>query len=62
MEVTPLEINTSIEVRRTIRISILSSLASPSVVVERGSLTASASGSSLIFIFFLKKILEKNTF
>ncbi|MFX0061650.1 MAG: hypothetical protein ACFFC7_05635 [Candidatus Hermodarchaeota archaeon] len=46
MEVTPLEISVSTEVSMTARISIRSSLASASAVVERGSLSALASGSS----------------
>ncbi|MFX0064632.1 MAG: hypothetical protein ACFFC7_20860 [Candidatus Hermodarchaeota archaeon] len=46
MEVTPLEISASTEVSMTTRISIRSSLASASAVVERGSLSALASGSS----------------
>ncbi|MFX0061329.1 MAG: hypothetical protein ACFFC7_04015 [Candidatus Hermodarchaeota archaeon] len=40
MEVTPLEISASTEVNMTVRISIRSSLALSSAVVERGSLTA----------------------
>ncbi|MFX0061589.1 MAG: hypothetical protein ACFFC7_05330 [Candidatus Hermodarchaeota archaeon] len=44
MEVTPLEISTATEVSRTSRISIRISLASASVVVERGSLTAFSVG------------------
>ncbi|MFX1250058.1 MAG: hypothetical protein ACFFCZ_00400 [Promethearchaeota archaeon] len=48
MKVTPLEISASTEVSMTARISIRMSLASTSAVVERGSLIAVASGSSLI--------------
>ncbi|MFX1255780.1 MAG: hypothetical protein ACFFCZ_29515 [Promethearchaeota archaeon] len=48
-EVTPLEISAATEVSRTDRISIRMSLTSASAVVERGSLSALASGSSLLF-------------
>ncbi|MFX1250163.1 MAG: hypothetical protein ACFFCZ_00935 [Promethearchaeota archaeon] len=50
MKVTPPEISTSPEVSMTARISIHTSLASASAVVERGSLTALVSGCSLVLL------------
>ncbi|MFX1251269.1 MAG: hypothetical protein ACFFCZ_06650 [Promethearchaeota archaeon] len=47
MEVTPLETSAATEVSMTTRISIRMILASASAVVERESLMAVASGSSL---------------